>query len=170
MKYDFDMVPVVPRHMRAKLAASGRSVGQLDQEIALFRDPKVVLALQSADAAVKTMLISAGFGLSLSEARFQENRYAPADIGGRTQVMQRLHNALDTQRDVLRDHDWGGFSIADFIDHVAAAQPLDRITGRKVKTEEVLDCRELRGAFQGTKVAFWSLFGLVTGLNSGVFN
>lgn len=124
MKYDFDMVYVFPHAVRDRMKAAGQSEDTLNEKVALFRDPRVVGALQAADTRVQAVFRAAGFGLIAHDAELPDGHFKASEADDRLTLMQRLHEALASRRDVICNHDWGGFSLTGFLDQIAVAQPV----------------------------------------------
>lgn len=113
LNYDFDMVPQGP----------GQAEGAA--QTALFRDAETLAELHKAPEAVRRWLAGAGFGLSAKGSDLPPGHYAARDEIDRLALMQRLTRTM-------KDYDlpkgaaagWSDFVIADFVEAMAAAQPL----------------------------------------------
>lgn len=108
---------------------AGRKGDLSGQQVALFRDPETVAALQRADAEVQQLFLRAGFGLTSWHSDLPAGQYRPRDAAGRAAVLTRLGDALQESRWVLRGSDWGGFDLAAFLDGQHAAVPLSPAGG-----------------------------------------
>ncbi|WP_375688335.1 hypothetical protein [Pseudooceanicola sp. LIPI14-2-Ac024] len=124
IRYDFDMVPVVSGPKRAELETRGIRDARLGEKVALFRDRRAVLALKSADATVRELFRGAGFSLAVSERDLEVGRYCEEDLESRLAVLGALHRALRTDDAAIREADWNGFSLDDFLNQTEAARPI----------------------------------------------
>lgn len=122
LTYDFDMVAVRPEGLPdgfGDLEATGLAA----ERVAMFRDPKTVAALQSADPAVRDFFTRSGFALKPHNSGAPPGHYAASDEGARVALIQRLSTNLSAHD--LRGANWGGFDFPDFMAALNAAEPVD---------------------------------------------
>lgn len=123
--YDFDMFSVIPKEVQAKFGGMLAELGMTDkmaEQIALFRDPAAVAALQGASDAVKQCLKDSGFGINIYDSGAGAGRYPASDGPARAVVIERLMENLEKLPD---DVDWNGFDIEAFAMAALTAKPLD---------------------------------------------
>ncbi|MGR3320885.1 MAG: hypothetical protein ACU0DK_03010 [Pseudooceanicola sp.] len=133
LRYDFDMVPVIPGHMRQSFRKRGVADARLDEKVALFRDARTVLALKSCDAEVRDLFTASGFGLTPSENRlYRHGRFAPEDEDARLALLKRLLDLLKERRRTVLTCNWGHFSMQEFLDAAGMARPARRGAGDNV--------------------------------------
>lgn len=126
-KYDFDMFSVVPEEMKQEFDNAFDELGmggQSKEQVALFRDPALAVALRNADDEVRQVFLNSGFGLNVYDSGAPEGRYLARDEIGRSECVNRLAQNIVHDRSVL-SHNWNGFDIEDFLDHVTNARPIE---------------------------------------------
>lgn len=128
-KYDFDMFSVIPEEVRAEFQGMFDEIGMgaaAGEQVALFRDPALVEALASAEDKVKDLFLNAGFGLNVYDSGAPEGRYPGHDEDARNNCVRRLADNI-AATDGLKDANWGGFNVDDFLIHLSLAQPIDQV-------------------------------------------
>jgi hypothetical protein len=126
-KYDFDMFSVVPEEMKQDFENAFDELGmggQSNEQVALFRDPALAVALQNADDEVRQLFLNAGFGLNVYDSGAPEGCYLANDEAGRSACISRFAQSIVRQRDVLSQN-WNGFDIEEFLDYVTQARPIE---------------------------------------------
>ncbi|WP_120501049.1 hypothetical protein [Roseovarius sp. EL26] len=126
-KYDFDMFSVVPDEMKQEFQNAFDDLGmggQASEEVALFRDPALAVALQNADDEVRQLFLNAGFGLNIYDSGAPDDRYLAKDEERRTACINRFAQRVINERDVL-SRNWNGFDIDAFLDHVSRASAIE---------------------------------------------
>lgn len=132
MNYDFDMIMILPLAAQRKARDTGQEGVPSGQRIALFRDHRVVEALQSADPAVQDLFLEAGFGLANWSSDMPAGRYRASEEEARQALLSRFNAGLRASGGRLRSRNWGGFSISGFTDGILSAQPM---TERELRDE-----------------------------------
>lgn len=128
-KYDFDMFSVFPDEVRQEFQGMLNEIGMGSigtEQVALFRDPALVEALQGADEAVKQLFLDAGFGLNVYDSGAPEGRYPGHDEAARNLCVHKLAENIAASEG-LRDANWNGFDLGDFLTYLSAATPIDAI-------------------------------------------
>ncbi|WP_299849682.1 hypothetical protein [uncultured Roseovarius sp.] len=128
-KYDFDMFSVIPEEVRQEFQGFLNDVGMgpsVGKQVALFRDPTLVEALSSADEKVKNLFLDAGFGLNVYDSGAPEGRFPGHDEAGRNACVRKLSENIGASQN-LKQANWGGFNILEFVDYFSAAKPIDEI-------------------------------------------
>lgn len=120
IQYDTDMFSIISGEVQ-----SNSRDGNGTTRIALFRDPKAVEALLSADQVVRQYLITSGVGLSVYESGAPAGRYPAGDHDDRMEIAQRLADNLD--KFDVEEANWGGFDLAEFLTALVEAEPMDEI-------------------------------------------
>lgn len=113
LAYDFDMHPYFEEEGEGP---SGY--------VALFRDPDLVAALNDADDPVKQLFLESGFGLFASPDPIPTGYFDPDDTETREAVLANLAEGLRQQNGALRQMNWGGFVISDFLAALETAEEL----------------------------------------------
>ncbi|MBV7408295.1 hypothetical protein [Maritimibacter sp. DP1N21-5] len=90
--------------------------------VALFRDPKVIAALQGSSDMVRVFFEAAGFGMEQGQSGIPAGYFDPADEDHIAEVTERLARAFAAFD--LKGEDFNGFNLADFAEALAAAEPL----------------------------------------------
>jgi hypothetical protein len=133
LQYDFDIV------------RSDKPLALDAQPQATFRDADTRAAVLTLPRPARQWLQGAGFLLDAQPTTLAHGEYAAADEAARLHIMQRLHASL-------KDHDlakagkdtFSTFVIADFIDAMAKATPVD--------AEAVMpDTPQIPGPFAGLR-------------------
>lgn len=125
LTYDFDMFSIMPKEIQAQFGDMFKELGvteKLKEQMALFRDPAAVAALQGASEDVKQCLRDSGFGINVHDSGAGPGRFPPSDGEARMNVLGRLRQNL---RQLSPDADWNGFDIRAFMQAAAAARPID---------------------------------------------
>lgn len=168
-KYDFDMFSIIPDEVRQEFQGMLNEVGMgaaSTEQIALFRDPDLVMALQDADEAVKQVFIDAGFGLNVYDSGAPEGRYPSHDEDARNACVRRLADKI-AETEGLNDADWGGFSLEDFLTYLTIARPIDNVEMQSLQTSRVTHTKKrslLRmGLVAGGAMVTVSTVGIVLG-------
>lgn len=126
-RYDFDMFSVVPDAVQHEFADALGELGVADQpkqQVALFRDPKLVDALRSADEPIRQLFLESGFGFNVYDSGAPEGLYPAKDEEARTACLLKLSQNIKSLPD-LRSRDWGGFDLRAFLGYVKSARPMD---------------------------------------------
>ena len=126
-KYDFDMFSVVPEEMKQEFQNAFDELGmggKTTEQVALFRDPALAVALQNADDEVRQLFLNAGFGLNVYDSGAPDGCYLAKDEAGRSACISRFAQSIVNERDVL-SRNWNGFDIEAFLDHVTQARPIE---------------------------------------------
>lgn len=131
LTYDFDIFDVVPPdvdadpELQAFLIRNGLQK-QLDtQQIALFRSEDTAEALRKAPAPLRNYLIESGFGLNTYDSGAPYGRYPARDEEARLALIARLTENAPRFDLSEADAAAGGFSLSDFLAHLAEAAPID---------------------------------------------
>jgi len=172
--YDFDIHPVIPAELVAKMRALGVKGPDSPRRVALFRDPRAVAALMAADQEVRDIFLAAGFGFDVRETGRAPDEFPAAQTEARVAVMRRLGEVLEARREVIGGSDWGGFDLSGLVEHVAQARPVgadgpeDEDTAAETVPGWIAGSALWRGMpLRMTKVLFWALFGLTLGQYGG---
>lgn len=124
MNYDFDMHSILPLAAQREARLAGREGDLSGQQIALFRDPRVIEALRRADPGVQQLFLEAGFGLTSWISRVPEGTFRDSDGAARSRVITRFAAKLRQSSDELREADWGGFELSAFTESYLSAKPV----------------------------------------------
>ena len=124
IRYDFDMIPMMPGEKRAEFLSLGIVDARLDARVALFRDRQAALALRGAGAPVRDLFSAAGFGMTASGRTVAPGAYRPEEAPARRELLARLHGLILADFDTLRMAEWGVFSLERFLAEAEAARPL----------------------------------------------
>ncbi|PJE27386.1 hypothetical protein SAMN06297129_0684 [Pseudooceanicola antarcticus] len=124
MNYDFDMHSILPLAAQRKARLAGRGGDLSGQQIALFRDPRVVEALRRADPEVQELFLESGFGLTSWLSNVPEGSFRSSESRARNRVITRFAANLRRSSGNLRNSDWGGFELSAFTDSYLSAQPI----------------------------------------------
>ncbi|MDX8354680.1 hypothetical protein [Cognatiyoonia sp. IB215182] len=122
LRYDFDMVAVTPEGLPDQfgdLAVTGMAT----EKRAMFRDAKVVAALEQADEAVRTFFLDSGFALQVYDSGAPPGLYPARDETARVHVIEKLTANLGNHD--LAGVNWGGFDFQGFLASLDAAKPLE---------------------------------------------
>ncbi|MDX8346453.1 hypothetical protein SLH49_00495 [Cognatiyoonia sp. IB215446] len=122
LRYDFDMVAVTPEGLPDQfgdLAVTGVAT----EKRAMFRDARVVAALEKADASVRTFFLESGFALQVYDSGAPPGRYPISDEAARVGVIEKLTANLGNHD--LSGVNWGGFDFQSFLASLDAAKPLE---------------------------------------------
>lgn len=136
MQYDFDMFSICPDEVQAQFQDKFNELGlspMMAQQVALFRDPRVVEALRNADEVVKQFWLDSGFGINVYHSGAPSGRYPARDENPRNSRVQRLTENLK-DRD-LKGANWGGFEFTEFVAYLRTAEPMDEIDIAKYQAE-----------------------------------
>jgi len=128
-RYDFDMFSIIPDEIQKQFQGLFNDTGvsaKMTEQIALFRDPELVSALQHADEEVKQLFLDSGFGLNVFDSGAPTGRYPSCDEGARNACISRFRQNIAASKELVH-FDWGGFQIADFLMYLASAEPIDQI-------------------------------------------
>ena len=126
LTYDFDMFSIMPEDLQDKFGGMFDNVGAtgvMGEQLAMFRDPQTVAALERADQAVRTYFLESGFGMQVYSSGAPPGRYLEKDGDARIAVIEKLTANLATHD--LDGADWGGFEFPKFMESLAIAEPLD---------------------------------------------
>lgn len=129
MNYDFDMFSIFPDEVQREFRGMFNDLGlsaMTSQQTALWRDPQVVEALGRADQPVKDLFLNSGFGINHFHSGAPTGRYPARDEHARNSCIMRLAENIKNGPD-LKDADWGGFDIGEFIKSVSEAEPIDEV-------------------------------------------
>ena len=129
IRYDFDMIPVVPGEKRGELLLRGVFDPRLEARVALFRDRRAVRALRAAPAPVRELFSAAGFGMGASGSPVPAGCFRPEEAPARGEMLARLHGLMLADYDTLRAAEWGVFALDRFLAQAAAARPLPAAPG-----------------------------------------
>lgn len=126
MKYDFDMLSVVPKDIQSKYAQLFVRFGMTEQaheQIALFRDPETARAISGASRQVRDCFVASGFALNSYNSNVEDNEFAEQDRDARARVLASLQENVE---DLPGDVDWNGFDIGEFFVAAYGAMPAPR--------------------------------------------
>lgn len=122
LRYDFDMVAITPEGLPDQfgdLAVTGMAT----EKRAMFRDARVVAALEQADEKVRTFFLESGFALQVYDSGAPSGLYPARDEDARVHVIERLTANLGSHD--LAGARWGGFDFQSFLASLDAAKPLE---------------------------------------------
>lgn len=168
-KYDFDMFSIIPDEVRQEFQGMLNDVGMgavATEQKALFRDPLLVDALQSADEVVKNVFLEAGFGLNVYDSGAPDDRYPGHDEDARNACVRKLADTI-AETEGLNEANWGGFSLEDFLEYLTVAKPIDVMEMQAV--EQVYETQKKKrsmlrlGLVAGGAMVTVSTVGLVLG-------
>lgn len=140
-KYDFDMFSIMPDEVQKQFQGLFNDTGLaalMTEQLALFRDPALVNALQHADENIKQLFLDSGFGLNVFDSGAPTGRYPAYDEAARGACISRLTQNIAASKE-LAHCDWGGFQIADFLIYLASAEPIDQIDMQAPTLEKQAD-------------------------------
>ena len=153
--YDFDMFSVIPEEVRQEFQGLFNEIGMgaaIGEQVALFRNPDLVQALSAADEDVKNLFLESGFGLNVYDSGTPQGRYPGHDEDARNTCLRKLADNIAASSD-LKDADWGGFNLEDFLAYVVAARPIDQIELQAIASAQQ----------EQQKKKSWARLGLVAG-------
>jgi hypothetical protein len=149
MRYDFDMVYVIPESLRTGDLDHGP--GSLSEQVALWRDPEVAKSLQRADPEVQDLFRDSGFGLTTHQSDLEPDTYPAMDDDARLMAVNLLAENLHDLGPASKRMDWGGFDLDEFLDHLDRAVPIGSISTakglKKAPTSLATQLAPLRNAF-----------------------
>ncbi len=132
LRYDFDIFDVSPPEeggdpeLMGFFVRAGLGGGAGTSQVALFRDEETARALREAPRAMRAYFLESGFGLNTYRSGAPVDHYPATDEAARLRVIERLTAnaglfALPGAEQTPPD----GFSLSDFIAHLAIAAPID---------------------------------------------
>lgn len=128
-RYDFDMFSVIPDEIQKQFQGLFNDTGvsaKMTDQLALFRDPELVNALQHADEEIKQLFLDSGFGLNVFDSGAPTGRYPSYDESARNTCISRFRQNIAASKELVHCN-WGGFQIAEFLMYLASAEPIDQI-------------------------------------------
>lgn len=142
MRYDYDMFSVIPDDVQSQFQGMLNDIGMsamASQQTALWRDPRIVEALQGADPVVKDLFIDAGFGINGYDSGAPFGRFFERDRVARE---QRENDFLDALAEALDDGsldgaNWNGFELEAFLEYLETAEPIDEIEAAELQAMEL---------------------------------
>lgn len=134
LRYDFDILDLSGRAaadqtgLEAFMAGAGIGTDHAGQRLALFRDKRTAEALGRAPAALQAYFLKSGFGMETFDSGAPPDRYPAGDEAARLDIIERLAaNAGDCDLPPAKEGaaDDGCFCLADFLQHLTAATPVE---------------------------------------------